>query len=136
MRTGYRGVQKGRSAMANDKETVVIRYQLIAAVTAMSIMIFVGTLVYHLIERWTWISSFYFSVVTLTTVGYGDLVPTRDVTRLFTAIYILLGATIVLASVAIIGTRYLEKRGVKVKSRREKRHENKSRKNDAGGPLA
>ena len=30
-----------------------------------------GTLVYHLLEDWSWVDSLYFSVVTLTTVGYG-----------------------------------------------------------------
>jgi voltage-gated potassium channel len=122
--------------MAQDKETMVLRYQLIAAVTAMGTLIFSGTLVYHLIEKWSWVSSFYFSVVTLTTVGYGDLVPTRDITRLITAIYIIFGATIVLASVAIIGTRYLEKRGIKVKSRREKRRETRAHKEETSGPSA
>ena len=49
-----------------------------------------------------WIQSFYFSVVTLTTVGYGDLHPTTEVSRLFTALFVLLGVAIVLVSLGII----------------------------------
>ena len=33
----------------------------------------VGSVFYHFIENWSWIDSIYFSVITLTTVGYGDL---------------------------------------------------------------
>lgn len=62
-----------------------LRAQLSVAVIALIALIAVGTVAYHLMEKWSWVSSFYFSVCTLTTVGYGDFVPTTDVSRLFTA---------------------------------------------------
>ena len=49
-----------------------------------------GTAFYWAAEDWSLIQSLYFSVVTLTTVGYGDLTPTSDYTRIFTVIYILI----------------------------------------------
>ena len=57
-----------------------------------------------------WIQSFYFSVVTLTTVGYGDLHPTTEVFRLFTALFVLLGVAIVLVSLGIIWKNHIERR--------------------------
>jgi voltage-gated potassium channel len=105
----------------NDRDLKVIRYQVIAAGLSFGSLIAFGTIMFHILERWTWASSFYFSVVTLATVGYGDLVPSKDVTRVFTAIFILFGATIALAAAAVIGSRYLELRGVKVEERRERR---------------
>jgi voltage-gated potassium channel len=84
-----------------------IRLQLVAAVSALGGLIFLGTLVYHNLEGWSWISSFYFSVTTITTVGYGDLHPTTDTSRLFTSIYVLSGVAIALAALGIIGTNYL-----------------------------
>lgn len=106
-----------------------IRYQMIAAGLAMLSLITAGTIVFHRLEDWTWASSFYFSIVTLTTVGYGDLVPTTDATRVITAIFILLGSTIVLAAIAVVGSHYLELRGDKVKKRHDRRLKKRKLKN-------
>jgi voltage-gated potassium channel Kch len=70
----------------------------------------IGTIVFHRLESWNWIQSFYFSVVTITTVGYGDFTPTNDLSRLFTAIYILAGVSIGLVTLSIIGAEILSKR--------------------------
>jgi hypothetical protein len=51
----------------------------------------VGTVAYMAIEGWTAVDALYFSVVTLATVGFGDLHPTTDVGKLFTVAYILFG---------------------------------------------
>jgi hypothetical protein len=55
----------------------------------------VGTVVYRLLEDWSWVDSLYFSVVAVTTVGFGDLVPSTDASKLFTVVYILSGITII-----------------------------------------
>jgi len=54
-----------------------------------------GTIIYHFVEGWKWLDSFYFSVITLTTVGYGDLAPQTTFGKLFTVIYILTGIGII-----------------------------------------
>lgn len=98
-----------------------LRTQIGIAVLAVFGWIGIGTLVFHGLEDWTWIESLYFSVITLTTVGYGDLHPTTDASRLFTVLYILFGVTTVLAALSIIGLKRLEKREKKV----ERRHNRK-----------
>ncbi len=50
-----------------------------------------GTIFYHSVEQWSWVDSLYFTVITLTTVGYGDLAPTTNLSKLFTVLYILMG---------------------------------------------
>ena len=54
-----------------------------------------GTVVYHILEDWGWIDSFYFSAVALTTVGFGDLSPSTDVSKLFTVFYIFSGVSLI-----------------------------------------
>ncbi len=94
--------------------------QILAAVSAITILISIGTISYHYLENWSFIKSFYFSVTTLTTVGYGDLYPTSDASRLFTALYIIVGVAVVLASLAIIGSKYLEIREDHIQKRWKK----------------
>jgi hypothetical protein len=91
-------------------------------------MIIVGTIAYKLLEGWTWIQSFYFSVSTLSTVGYGDLHPTNDGSRFFTALYILSGVAIALAALGIIGMNLLEKREKRLLKRREEKERKRANK--------
>jgi hypothetical protein len=58
------------------------------------IVLTVGTLVFRRLEGWSVIDSLYFSVVTLATIGYGDLTPTTDTAKLFSIVYILVGVGI------------------------------------------
>ena len=59
----------------------------------------VGTVSSRFLEDLSWVDSFYFSVITLTTVGYGDITPQTDGGKIFTSIYVLVGITM-LAAVA------------------------------------
>lgn len=46
-----------------------------------------GTIFYHHEEGWKVLDAFYFCVMTMTTIGYGDLTPTTDTAKIFTIIY-------------------------------------------------
>ncbi len=70
----------------------------------------IGTVAYHELEDWGWTDSFYFSATTLTTVGYGDLYPTTNASKIFTSIYILIGVGIVFSTLTLMGLMYLEKK--------------------------
>jgi len=86
---------------------IKFKTSVMSAVFSISVLIGFGTWAFHLLEEWTWAESFYFSVATLTTVGYGDIHPTTDSSRVFTAIFILVGVGIVIAALTSIGSRYL-----------------------------
>ncbi|BES72327.1 hypothetical protein RE428_33450 [Marinobacter nanhaiticus D15-8W] len=69
------------------------RRRLLAALFVVPFILLAGTLFFSLAEQWSFADAFYFSVITLTTVGYGDLVPTTELTRSVTAIFVLCGVT-------------------------------------------
>jgi len=60
-------------------------------------MLLAGVLVHHWLEGWSYLDALYFCVVSLATVGYGDLTPTTPLARLFTIIYLINGIVILLA---------------------------------------
>ena len=57
----------------------------------------VGTAFYSIVEGWRVVDAFYFSTMTLATVGFGDLVPTSDGSKLFTVAYMLCGVGILVS---------------------------------------
>ncbi|MFK8100966.1 MAG: potassium channel family protein [Saprospiraceae bacterium] len=63
------------------------------------IILTLGTVAYHYLEEWTWVDSLYFSVITLTTIGYGDFTPQTVEGKIFTVFYIILGIGIILSFV-------------------------------------
>lgn len=67
-------------------------YQKLA--TTSVLVIAAGTIFYNLVEKWSLIDSFYFCVVTLATVGYGDFTPKTQLGRLVTSFYIIVGVAI------------------------------------------
>lgn len=80
------------------------------ALVTLGTWIALGTFVFYRLEDWTRIEAFYFAVVTITTVGYGDFAPTTDVSRLFAAIYILVGVSIGLVTLGLVGSKIIEYR--------------------------
>ncbi len=63
---------------------------------AMGTLVF-GAVAYHWLEGWSYLDALYFCVVTLATVGFGDLTPTTPLARAFTILYIINGVAILLA---------------------------------------
>jgi len=98
-----RGLRKAILATWRDPETKAL--PVIVGVLLLS-----GTIFYWSVEDWTLIQSLYFSVVTLTTVGYGDLSPTTDFSRIFTIIYILIGVGLLVAFASSIAKHYLSQK--------------------------
>ncbi len=73
-----------------------------------SVIIGSGTVFYRFAEDWSWLDSLYFTVITLTTVGYGDFSPTRAGSKVFTIVLILMGIGLLVALVQQIAHYAIE----------------------------
>jgi voltage-gated potassium channel len=54
-----------------------------------------GTVFFTLVEGWSVLDSLYFSVTTLTTVGFGDPAPATAAGKVFTMVYIFVGLGVI-----------------------------------------
>lgn len=73
------------------QEIRIMIWWLIILVTAMFLHLVVCVAVMYTNEDWSVTTSIYFSLVTITTVGYGQFVPTRTGTKLYIIFFVLSG---------------------------------------------
>ncbi|MCP4423630.1 MAG: two pore domain potassium channel family protein [Chloroflexi bacterium] len=70
-----------------------------------------GAWFYHVQEGWSWLDALYFSVITLTTVGYGDLSPQTAAGKIFTIVYILIGLGIISSFIVLLAETQRQHKG-------------------------
>jgi voltage-gated potassium channel len=105
----------------NEKQSIndalKFKWVLLAAVSVIA----TGTVFYHYFMPLKWLDAVYFSVITITTVGYGDIHPTNDITKIFTIFYVLIGVGIIAASLNILVRIAAQKRLANQKARINRR---------------
>jgi len=104
-----------------DQKIQRIEKELTAGAIAFGAVFLIGTLWYWLIEDWSWQDAAYMTVITLTTVGYGEVHPLDSRGRLFTIALILMGVV----SIGYIVNRFTEaaiqgyfQEGIKIRRQR------------------
>lgn len=90
----------------------ILRY----AIQGLVVYIALGGIFYHLVEKWSWLDSFYFSVITVATVGYGDFSPHTSAGKIFTMLYVFFGIALFVG----VANLLLRRRAGKVHSRRNR----------------
>jgi uncharacterized membrane protein len=105
--------------MARSAEALTVLFSAITLLAG-------GTYVFHEIEGWRPLDALYFCVISLTTVGYGDLTPKTDAGKVMAIVYILLGLGIIMALATMVAQAVMDEaknRGDRVKSMLEHRHQ-------------
>lgn len=76
---------------------------LLAVVTA-------STVFFHIVEGWSWIDSYFFTMVTISTVGYGELVPATVIGKLATTALIFVGLGVFAVAIQQFAFYHMRKR--------------------------
>ncbi|MGR3321305.1 MAG: potassium channel family protein [Pseudooceanicola sp.] len=69
-----------------------------------------GTVFFRTVEGWSWLDSYFFTVVTLSTVGYGSLVPATALGKIGTTVFIFVGLGVFAVAIQQFGTFAMRKR--------------------------
>ncbi len=89
---------------------------------ALAVIIAGGTVFFHYVEGWSWLDSYFFTVVTMSTVGYGSLVPATTIGKIGTTFLIFLGLIVVAAIIQQLSSFNLQKRIEARRALQEARH--------------
>lgn len=80
---------------------------LLVLILSITILLTIGTFVYHFSEGWSLLDSLYFSTISLTARGFSDMYPTNWFSVLFTVIYLLVGVSLVIYSISMLIAHYI-----------------------------
>jgi hypothetical protein len=95
------------------------------ALMALLLLLLVGgAFFYRGVEGWSVLDAIYFCVMTMSTVGYGDLVPTSPMSKIFTIVFTVLSIGIFAAVVSKVVQLILERR--KARSHAQKKSDEAS----------
>ncbi len=97
-------------------DAIKTRLQILVAILA--VLIIIGTLGFMIIEGRTFLDAFYFVIVTMATVGYGDVHPVTSAGKILTMLVIILGVGTFLGVIANVTEIMLARR--EIESRMEK----------------
>jgi voltage-gated potassium channel len=92
---------------ALDSTTDILKRRFLAVATVLLTATLVGTLGFRLVEGWPLFDAFYMTLITLTTVGYGEIHPLSVHGRMFASFLMLVGVATVFVSFAILGDTLL-----------------------------
>ena len=74
----------------------LFKSRIYTALLLLGIVLVVGVVGYKTIADYSWVDALYMTVITMTTVGFGEVLPLDDQSKIFTVV-------LIIASVIIVG---------------------------------
>ena len=85
-------------------------FRVMTLVLTVAIIVAGGTVFFRWAEGWSWLDSYFFTVVTLSTVGYGSLVPATAFGKIGTTVFIFVGLGVFAVAIQQFGMFTMRKR--------------------------
>ena len=82
------------------------RTKIYTAVFLLSLLLAIGVIGFKVMSNYTWVDSIYMTVITITTVGFGEVQPLDDNAKIFT-IFLILASVIILGYAITVITEYI-----------------------------
>jgi voltage-gated potassium channel len=102
-------------APSPDRSSLRLRLIFLSCLTILLLLL--GTLFYHIVEKWSYVDAFYFSAISLSTRGYGELHPTNAFSKIFTVFYLFLGVAFIIYTLSNLAGYYLQFHEPKIRKR-------------------
>lgn len=103
-----------------NRDTIIILFSLLAGVVV------IGTLFFRMVEGWSWLDAYFFTVVTLSTVGYGNLVPVTAIGEIGTTVLIFAGLGICAAAIQQLSHFTIHRRSAMRRKARDSRRDDQN----------
>jgi len=84
--------------------------KVLALVLTLALLVLGGTVFFRWTEGWSWLDAYFFTVVTLSTVGYGSLVPATALGKIGTTVFIFAGLGVFAVTIQQFGMYTMRKR--------------------------
>ncbi|MFT7667245.1 MAG: voltage-gated potassium channel, partial [Patiriisocius sp.] len=90
----------------------VFHSKVYVAILLLLAVFMAGVFGYRFISEYSWIDAFYMTVISITTVGFGEVVSLDDVAKLFTSTLILSSIFILAYAISVITEYMLSKNNI------------------------
>ncbi|TAE23994.1 MAG: potassium channel protein [Candidatus Kapaibacterium sp.] len=102
LRTVFRPIVRSLVRWSERTISVLLGNQLLLALLLLAIVPMLGTTGYVLIERWNLFDALYMTIITMATIGFGEVHPLSHAGRAFTMAFIVVGTGIVAYALTIV----------------------------------
>lgn len=101
----------------------LFRSKILLAITLMVAVLLFGVIGYWLIADYSWVEAFYMTIITVTTVGFGEIRPLGTEGKIFTVFLIILSVFIFAFALSVITEYILSRNSLEILKKKRVRNQ-------------